>query len=881
MANGSNNIKSDVMKRYILFYAIAVTSLLASCHEDDITNTTTTHPAEVGEEILFGVRAGFENATPDTRTVYSGETYVVGGKTYERINWVHDVDKIHIYSPEASVPSVGSNPNDKHSSHYTVKRSDNSATAENDEAYLKRLHDTALHWGEGSDEAGTHTFYAMYPSSQMFVNSDGSTAIQPEHLQTINMNGTEINGYIDNEQKATVTYNNGSYVASPDMRYAYMVAKATATRDAAYEVDETGCAKGIDLTFFPIVTAMEIEMFLPESTNKEKTNPVTIAKVSVAGNDIAGSFTCNIGNNDDWATDASLLSTGFNGEIYSGNTKHNEVTIWTTYGPNNLPLTLNPGERLTFTVFLKPTSDFENLRVGVISDFIGEQAKYKSLSGITIVARKKNIFTNLQLHTTLKPNEEDTIDYSNWMRRIKDETSMKELSLPGTGNSFSYLSNNPNHKAQQLTFDKQWAAGIRVFELSTDRNILYSRGLGSTEVECGKEDIKENDSVLTLSDVFDRILNKLALNPHETAMLILTYQPSDNERRGPSYMYQLNSYINTLDADRLVLFSPDLKMGGYNTEDINPDGSIKDGAISSGARGKLMVVVRPNQRDEQDRPLIGGIAAVDNDRHWQNILEEISGTTAEKLLVVNGCGTGKDKWGARGYKIDNNCVPDISNSFHAPNLIEAFMNNGYIFGEYDKNPQNYVYKYTSKHHGNYTISRPYIDDTEALNFGYTTNHSNITCWFQEWARVIETNVNYRSSIYWFESYKEKLSNVKTTFDMAVSGKYATHGYTFINSLCGYLANSSVTESITPSIGWIYGGAYGNIGALATKLNQDFYSYVLEKRQQMIAPTGIVLMDFISDSITHGNEGAYWLPQLIIGNNYSLFKVNDSATPTEP
>lgn len=863
------------MKKYRLIYMMAaVVCLTTACQDEVITEGIVTLPAEMGEDILFGARAGFENANPSaTRTAYNG-SYTVGTTSYERIIWT-DKDKIQIYSPQAHNPADGLTGDNVHSAHYTVVRNDDDKTVNNDEAYLERTEETSLQWGQGDDEVGTHDFYAMYPSPLLFQNADGSFPFSLECAEAISMNGTNIGGYIHTEQVATVTYANGKYTASPDMRYAYMVAKTTTTREKAYTEDADGNVKGVSLTFFPIVTAMELELSLPETSGTAATvNPVTIAKVVVKGTDIAGSFTSDISGTGCWNVDASGATTAFNGNITTGSIKADEIAVWTTYGDDEHPLTLKPGESLTFTVFMKPTADLSNIKVGIVSDLVGQNVKYKTLgdsnSPVTVVARKKNVFTGLKLPIA---TTNVGIDYSNWMKQLPPDTELKGISLPGTGNSFSYGASNANYVSQTLTFDEQWEAGIRAFEIASDRNSSYTNtNLGNVRVECGKNAVQQDGSYLTVSTVVNYVLDKLSENPYETAMVIFTYQPNGNGRNGPSYMKQLVDYIETLDATKLVLFQPTLLLGEYPKK---ADGTDDTTQPSTGARGKLMLVARPNSRGENDRNIdeSGWNPSVsDEATKWANISDQIPSDSkaAKYLLAVNGCGTAKDKWAARGYKMNGEFVPDISND-HAT-YIEQYMTtqNSPIFTTYDASTENNTWT----NNDGVTITRARKDTPKDLNFGYATNTSMV-CWFQEWARVLPSAI-YRSSsprIQWFESYEEKLSNVKTTFDMAVSGKYVEQGYVFINSLCGYLADSGTDESIKPSTGMTYGGAYGDISALSNKLNQDFYQYVYSKRKEMVAPTGIVLMDFVSNDSENGG-GAYWLPQLIIANNEFKVGVGD-------
>jgi hypothetical protein len=169
-----------------------------------------------------------------------------------------------------------------------------------------------------------------------------------------------------------------------------------------------------------------------------------------------------------------------------------------------------------------------------------------------------------------------------------------------------------------------------------------------------------------------------------------------------------------------------------------------------------------------------------------------------------------------------------------------------------------------------------------LNFAFDTNY-DIKCWYQEWARVVDlphlgiTNSNYYQIKYtvdyvyntpydWYESYTEKISAANTTFDMAISGLYPN--YVFINSLCGYLVDKSIEISYTPFTGSNTGGIAGNIQALADKINVDFYQHVLNSGlEQTTGPTGIVMMDYAKSTPSSDVDGGYYLPGVIISNNF--------------
>lgn len=893
------------MKTYKHLFTLAMAGLLAvSCQEDTAINTIV-RPAEVGDPILFGASAAYENANPgQTRTEYSGN--------YDKYNreiiwWVPETDKVQIYCEQASVS--GFTGDEAHTSHYTVmgsKSNGASNDAFNGESngekhpnWLQKQGEASLSWG-GQNQ---HTFYGIYPSKTMFLSGDAESALTEEELSSFNFSGTTAYGYVHSEQiPASVDkVENGvtSYVAKADMRYAYMVAKTTTTREAAYTVDSEGNVNGVSMNFIPLATALEVTLHLPasnEADTEADVNDVTIARVSIKGTGVAGSFSADL---NAWGG-----SSAYNGAVNSGSISRDEIVIRINAkdgNGNEGPVTLKAGGNLTFTVFLKPGTDLNKLQIGFASDLLGQNTQYKSLESAGIVALKKNVISNLRLPVNFTNVK---VDYDHWMEQMNDDTPISGISLPGTANSFSAGASSNNYKTQNLTFEQQWTVGIRAFEIVTDRaNNTNGTGFGDLVLQCGKQDVKDAP---TVSATVTNILAKLAANPYETAMLIFTYQPegSSPERRGPQYMLQLMNYVNTLDANKLVQFSPTLTLGTYSDDqykkddegnfikDENGNRILIDNPFSTGARGKLMIVVRPNQLDEKDYAATSGSGSstTDNATVWNAINGQVKGTNADKILVVNGCGTGKDKWGARGYTIDGYRAYDISNSFSGNSIMETHM-------EQSSQTQSDIVPLYLTEGTEYTIVPgryvaaklyrvPQYDGTNLgtqatnLKFGYQTNNDGITCWFQEWQRVVGEHItdsyyrSYRSR--WFESYYEKLSNVKATFDMAISGDYTN--YVFINSLDAYLVmNNSADVSKQYSTGSTYGGDYGNYNAFSTKMNADFYTYVNQRIKEAKAPTGIVLMNFVSNDPAAG--GAYYLPQLILSNNE--FKAGIDASGTAP
>lgn len=803
-------------KRYIISALLCAAAVsFTSCIEENFENIT---PAQKGDEIVFGVRAGFENSNSDTRTVYSGEIYTVGTAKFERIDWVEG-DRIEIYSPQAL---------NADKSHYKVvgmvDGDESEKDGENkgiDYASLERYQSSGLHWGDG-----THYFYAMYPSQTVFEG------MQSTLQQGVKMEGTTLRGYVPGAQPATLTLNGKDWTAAPDMKYAYMAAKSTATKEDG----------SVSLTFVPIVTAVQIQMVL----SGESSQPISIAEIQVAGNGIAGAFTADLSDTG-WPKGQTYPNCANDG---AGN---GAITISTW--KDSKPITIEAGGSLTFTVFLRPGADYRNLRISYSPTGAGLLGKTMGSDShpVNIPRNLKTVITGFNLPAT-KENQEIVINASSWMDQLDPEISLKKLSIPGTGGSFSYnyTSSNPGwYKQQTLNFDEQWKAGIRAFEIVSDRPRSGTTSLGSENVKCNKVSMG-----ITVGTVLNDLLTKTSTskdekgNPSECAVLILTYQPegaldglSVRSRNASLYAQSLRKMYDELSPDQkqqIIQYNPDLK--------------LKD------AKGKVMIFCRITQKDESDNG------------SFNDATNTLSGTN---ITLIDGCGTGKDRWGSRGYKVKDsdeygnivwNVAKDAANTSDAGHSVDYWMScarEGSLL--------NPVYTW-----------RDYTNNVKApskydIAFAFPTNDSDIKCWYQEWARVVDLNhLNVMSQNYyersntvrWYESYSEKTDAAKTTFEMAISDLFGT--YVFINSLCGYLVDSDIESSYTVFTGSNTGGIAGNIKALADKINPDFYQYVLGAGfEQATGPTGIVMMDYVANQPTDGVEfdGSYLLPGVIISNNF--------------
>lgn len=806
-------------KKYI-FSALACIAAVAftGCIEENFEKIT---PAQDGDEIIFGVRAGFEDSNPSTRTVYSGETYTVGEKTFERIEWVDGTDMIEIHSPEAANGSTA---------HYTINHLKD-ADQQKDYAYLTRIGDSSLQWNGD----GQHNFYAMYPSSKMFT-SESTLA------QGVKMEGTKLRGTIPAAQAPVSIEKNGTnWTATPDMKYAYMAAKGTATREDG----------SVSLTFVPVVTAVQIQLTLDASSTGSVVKPLEIAEVAVQGVGIAGDFSADLSS---WnGTYPTCQNVGTGGDNIM-------VSLW----KDGKPITVNPGESLTFTVFLRPGQNYENLHVAISPN--GAAYKGKKME-LPIPANLKTRISNFRLHVS---TEDIVFDASNWMAQIAPETKLMKLSIPGSGGSFSYNYNSSNpswYKQQTLTFDQQWAAGIRAFEIVSDRPTSANTTLGTQNVKCNKVSMG-----VTVLEVLEDLLDKVSIvdegesEPSECAVLILTYQPegvAGNSRNGASYASSLKLMYDGLEADQksqIIQYTPDLTLAK--------------------ARGKVMIFCRINQKDETDN----GDTQDENGklvRAFDLATETLKNTN---ITLIDGCGTGKDRWGSRGYTVkgtdeSGNVVWNVA--YDAANITDATKSVDY----YLRKPYNDSFADWNN------VTKP---STENLNFGFETNFDDVTCWYQEWARVVPASLIDSSLGYfygdieaswidwfptdyrWYESYTEKVAAATTTFNMAISDKYPS--YVFINSLCGYFVDPSIESSYTIFTGSNTGGIAGNIEALANEINPDFYTHVLEAAdEQTTGPTGIVMMDYVKNVASGDDDGGYYLPGVIIANNRKFGTGNSSSS----
>ena len=169
----------------------------------------------------------------------------------------------------------------------------------------------SLCWGPN----GPHDFYAVYPA--------------PGDSWVTSIAGKTVKGTVKAAQDGNRTFDNGMV----------MVAKNTVTTPSAFN------QSAVFLRFSPITTAITFTIL------NGQTSDMNVEYVQLVSKDhpISGDFTWNIGEGkvqDDLITD-------------------DEKKVKISYSPLSKPLNANKGNSLTFTFFLRPDDDLDDLSIVV------------------------------------------------------------------------------------------------------------------------------------------------------------------------------------------------------------------------------------------------------------------------------------------------------------------------------------------------------------------------------------------------------------------------------------------------------------------------------------------------------------------------------------
>ena len=919
------NKKTMKLNKYLAILACGAL-VFASCQDEDVADNKFA-PAQPGDEILFGGAMSFgDGNNAKTRTVYGDK-----GETGTEIKWYED-DQVRIYCAQAT---LGEGETDQKYCDYTVtnyieKPVYNGATLTNPtesnpkgDGNYDVLHQSALKtvdgnpglcWGEGE-----HTFYGVYPAPGQLSDAGDDLG-----ANALSLNGNTLTGYLPNTQApvrymapASFTTKNvdGSdltanhYTIHPAMRNAYMVAKATAKPADG----------GVTLTFLPVVTAVEITLQNNTTYTNAQNQTVGVALEGVSlinltsSNVICGSFKTEIGGT--YETNVNTNQT----------TEDSYKTVGVPVkGTDGNPITLNYGDKITFTAFMLLNTDLSQISVSVVTEGMTKVATLSGKNDVKIVqAKKKNFITNVLISWSTV----ETISLENWVSSIPDNSTetdangntipnyLSGLSIPGAGGAASKLLTTEYDKQQTLYIKELWKRGIRCFEFMCDKG----SSLGSQKVVCGTTPVN-----MTLQQAVDSVAILLKANPKEFAVVILGYQDVDVDN------YDRNAGDNGW-GGQFHKWWASYNFSGEST--VVPGITHAKAILTSTttvneARGKLYCIIRP--------------MGIGIDGGWHTGIADNSLYNASTTQYVSalGWGTHPDQWYARGF---GNLVTANSASFTAH--AGGVANRPYVVNPTNLEDETYVIPTTK------SFAYKFVTKSD-LNYASATE----VCWVQDWRRVVpdkniremygikavveadaiagfHNNTSYGEEPWkykWHPSVDEKWTDIVNTLKMSMSDTDGTYKL-YINSLCGYFVDGNIPLSFQPrptfqrytsnnyyylddkyntspyvgednlvgngskpetgshyvQDGWIIpniipsshseyyswgpyqvkGGNEGNIAAYADWVNNKFYNLLLtmQANGELNGPTGIVMMDRVS--ATADNPAGYYIPQIIIANNF--------------
>lgn len=803
---------------------------IAGCSDDEMIQQGNNNRPQ-GKGIVFGASASYVG-NANSRTAYGD--YAADGKSQEII-WERD-DRVEIYSPESPT---------KQQVEYQIA---NIQTDDKGDAYLAAYNNQdGLQW---SSDKETQNFYAVYPSKASMLNQEMAN-------RYVSFENGVLKGFIPTNQQNTISKKTGSWVATPNMDWQYMVAHTTGfTVPAEGEGDG-----GVSLAFKPLVTTLEITLVGPSS-------PLAQMNIEAPeGTTIMGRFSCDLKNwdNADEAPACVAEQTG---------TTTNYVTV-NLYDDNNQPLQLGSGEEITFNVFLLPVENLTGLKVRIAGFNTASRtmALNEGASGnaegtpITLTPHKK---TRVRIAA---PNigEDET---NQWMGGLNDNVLVSQLSIPGTANSFSYNYNDEGYekwRTQSANIDEQWDAGIRCFELVC-AEVSGGGNLENSILLCNRHKIGN----ITFGQAVDQIWTKIQEskddkgNPTEFAIIIPSY---DSDTGHPSDHNGVNNFANGLN----LFYETHTQ---YKYETFTRELTVGD------ARGHLIFIARITSEEDEGYTL----------------------PVPSQGTFVDQWGSLKDNWRRRGYTLSNGTqVPNWSQNENTS--VEHYMMTSVTNRTENMSPSDFVMPddFPTRVDGN-------------VNFVHSAQRAGGSgtgsAYIQDWVRVVprdgvvsglhDGGFNVRTSsdwistdwwegyyeythyfVYWPESLSEKEGDIWDTFKKSIEHNSQSDGGNmfFINSLDGFFVDPDIELSYTPYVAGgnfqnlelSKGGTEGNILAYANYINDYFYNRILNYGVTNIyGPMNIILMDYVYD----GTDGGDRLPSTIINNNFRFPLLTSDGGSTE-
>lgn len=467
-----------------------------------------------------GVNFALEQVT--TRAAFDSDNTL-------QINWTSG-DKVRIYCDEAE---------DVRQADYEVA----APTADNKHKSTLKYNPDGLAWGT---DDGTHNFYAVYPADDGKVSvSDGVATFKVNYNQTCTVSGT--------------ADANGHYATTPDMANAYMVASLSTK-----PVDE------VSLSFRPIMTTLEVTVRGKETAN---TGTVTVTGISIVNKSIQysgasqGQFSYDIAN-------SKILAKGTN------DTEKKTGTIFVGI-KNNVDnhLDLEPGQSVTFTVFLPPVPIDADNQIDVSVHATGTTSHVVTIKGQNDANGNPMKFAASSKGSLTMPYFPTTQNGNNWITPLDDDIYVSQLSIPGTHDAATKDCSLDDGQCQTRSIEEQLEMGIRCFDLrpagrstlqSADALPIY-HGLTNCNID--------------LKDVFDVFNAFLDENPGEFIITIMRWESEkiaiNDEKR---FNTAMNTFIGTT---------------RYTKHALPREYCKKDVTVGE-IRGKILNIMRPNQGSNPD-----------------------------------------------------------------------------------------------------------------------------------------------------------------------------------------------------------------------------------------------------------------------------------------
>ena len=859
----------------LLCMGFAAVACVEEPFEDVVLDTTP------GNDIVFTAVAANDALT--TKTVY-GTPDTDNGVV--PLLWKHG-DKIQIASPEA----IGEN-----NTEYAIGTQNQT---ENQTAYsVTKTGNGGLQWSESD----TYTFYAMYPSPATLQNS----GVYLDHDKKEMMGLIPMNQQPSNDLELP----NVGYVLEPDMRYAYMVAKDTYTRDADGD--------NVALAFTPMVTTLQFDITantIGAQTNDEGRQRLFLTGVSLLSKDkmdetgntvvaqgksISGNFTYNFENEGIKIEGNNRINMNFAGSGYE----------------------LTKGQYCNITLFLLP-QDYPagTLELQLMFTVGGTTQIRKTLIGIDIEKQKKYAFNDL-----LMPVIESDVTGSSWISGLDPKMKISQLSLPIAGNTFANRSYNSTQvseytQQQSLYYNQLWDMGVRGFEfVNRSTKASYTnvpdQGIGNEYPVC-YETVLSGTNVPTFGTAFETLVKFFAKPEYagEFLLLICTYQATGDGYNPNRYVTDLLTYFDYFIKNSQSLVGKEFNQSNFVK--LTSQTTIEQ------LQGNIAVIIRPGDDTRfENNGTTSGITLVSK-----------SGTNwTDNVSLITDWGTAFDVWDRRYEEIvDNERKPVARESSYETEyfnktgnpIVEHWLyGHSSTSGSFNFKSGTDSYSYDPEEHRKYNAFNNFAETSPTITNGKITNgrenlvkrqggfnysHSILgggTAYVQEWTRVVpeelDNKVIYtgqsRNNTYLFVSWPESITEKKIAIDNLFKLSVArdlnsTSNDIYINVLSGYYITEKHKPSLLPfqkliagfvEMKWsLFGGTTyvstfgdqgkgGNSTGLANDLNKYVYGILSGEDNMSVGgklgkgPWGLVVMDHIQSTGVSAD-----LVKLIMMNNFEV------------